>query len=249
VKLVGDVSGITLEPIFYLTFQDVSGETFTPSPYSAGPKASETLTIPYYRGYDYSGSLSLVQTYTINRSGALAYSSFVSGPTYVADMSNIYYGYNPDVSYNNGIGSIGKLPTFNWSRLPASYLDASGINTVPITVVGDTVHITDSSGLNTFTTLLQSPLYNFLTTEYLTSIVPNRVSLNNKSLLNNATSALWSATYNKSNYLLSYSPDAFQDPTTASYTPISTISDTDAILGQSFNYNSLTSDVYRQVTL
>lgn len=243
VRVVGDVSGVALSPIFHLTYQSVNGVTLTPSPGSSGPRASETLTIPYYRGYDYSGSIALEQTYTINRSTKVAHSSFVSGPTYFADMSNIYYDYNPDVSYNNGIGSIGKLPTFNWSRLPESYLDASGTLTVPITVVGDTVHITDSSGRSEYTTLLQSPLYNFQTTDYLTSIVPSRVSLNDKSDLNGATSALWSATYNKSNYVLSYASDAFQDPTLASYTPIATISDSSAILGQSFNYNSLTSDV------
>ena len=242
VRLVGDVSGVAATPIFFRTFQSVNGVTVTPSPHSSGPRASETLTIPYYRGYDYSGSVLLQQTYTIDRSTALARSAFVSGLTYIADMSNIYYNYNPEVFYNNGIGSIGRLPTFNWSRLPASYLDASGINTVPITVVGDTVVIINNS-TSQFVTLLQSPLYTFETNEYLTSIVPNRVSLNDKLNLNRAEYAFWSATYNKSNYILSYSPEAFQDPATATYTPIATISDSTAISGQSFNYQGITTDV------
>lgn len=197
---------------------------------------TETLTIPYYRGYDYSGSLT--QTYTINRSSVLPTASFDNSGSYSANLGNIYNQHNPDVSYNGGIGSIGRLPTFLYSRLPASYL-TSGVKTIPVNVRGDAVTIRETDASNISTTLLNFPLYNFATTQYLTSIVPPRVTLNDKLNLSGETLTLWEATYRNGGYALRYSSNAFQDPSTATYSVIANITDSEATAGVSFNFSGV----------
>lgn len=234
VRVVGDATGVTPQTITDLTFQTVNGTTNTPSTYSSGPDATETLIIPYYRGYDYTGSLT--QLYIINRSGNVASSSFVSGAN-TADLGDMYVGANPDVSYNT-VGNIGALPTFNWSRLPASYLTADTLN-VPIFVYGDSVKITDASGMEINTTLLEYPLYNFVTSDYLTAIVPNRVALNYLDL-SGTGNVFWRVTNAKGQYTLKYNTNPFINPETATFTNIAAITNTQANAG--FLFDSSGSD-------
>jgi len=233
---------ITSVPI---TWQTVNGTTNSPSTYSTAVGSTETLTLPYYRGYNFyiggshlTGS-SIDQTYTINRN-ANRPDAYWGGD---AHLGHLYYGFNPDVSYNT-VGSIGQLPTFNWSRLPANFL-FSGALIVPINVVGDTVTITTSntaSGIISTTSknLKTALLYTFNNE---TTIHSQRIRVNTTQSILGANNLLWSASYNRNNTDVYYSSTTFSatDPSTYSYSLITSFADSDTnqdtgATGGKFNY-------------
>lgn len=160
VKLVGPITE-SLEEITSLTYNYTN---------------SESLSIPYYRGYATDDqTVSLTYNFVINRIDLMSYVINVVNTNtntimYNSEIkTNMFINSQSTIIFNNDINSIGSTVTSLFSRLPASML-TNNQKSMPIIINSDSVTITRNtlSGLTSDTVALQAfKLYTFINGEVL----------------------------------------------------------------------------------
>ena len=132
---------------------------------------SRTLTLPFYRGYQ--GSQSVSQVYTINRGQLnVVFTIADASGNAVQTISGIYNGYSVDInSLSQSVGDIGLNLTFGYSMLPNSVYTSNALS-VPIVNAGDDVTFAivnpdgDTQIVPSSSSLKSSELYTFSGSNY-----------------------------------------------------------------------------------
>jgi hypothetical protein len=130
---------------------------------------SESLSIPYYRGYDTDDQTTIkTYDYIIKRADLTSYKINVTGNNEIIKFSsvlntNIHTNSSYTVSFNNGINSIGTKVSPLFSRLPATML-INNKKSMPIIISSDSITISrnTTTGETSYTKSLKSfILYEF----------------------------------------------------------------------------------------
>jgi hypothetical protein len=189
---------------------------------------AETVNLKYYRGYN---SKTYSNNITINRSSVIP--TFTFGNNYYAtDFIYIYNGWNNPLNINGGIGSIGNILTFHYSRLPFFYITGNTFERDVVVnsdkyIVTETNchtrsgHLKDNSGV-----LWQDPSNNF--------------KILSGAIIDHSNHSNWSVTYGGLLLDVYYNNEYYGNPVDMSWNniigPPTDISNLNTVY---FNYNNV----------
>lgn len=203
----------------------------------------ETLSIPFYRGYNTDNqTINQIYEYIINRNNLVS-CTIKAGNNFTANFSEgIYNNYQNIINFGNDIGSIGVNITSLFSRLPASMIP-NNIYIMPISVSSDSIEIT-RNGTSSIVSLQDYVLYTFPNQQILKSV--------NLRLNSVVTNDYYKFSYTKSDTNVYYNNNYIGNPENIiddDWTIITTMSYEDSIIGFTVDSSNLNPNGFLSIQL
>lgn len=215
-------------------------------------EGSETLSIPYYRGYTFeeiSQELGSTHTYTINRQNLVSYKITATDESsetiYSSDTNKPYSNSTYTIVFDNGVGSVGTTITPLFSRLPTNMLENTSLN-IQMKVTSDEITITRTIFGNDTVEIKMLQDYDLHTFENGKKLKALKLNASPNSILND----YYSLKYKKSDTKISYSNKYIGNPLNiSSFSNEFQFAFSDAKLGVHFNDEGSTNNGFLKLTV
>lgn len=238
-----------------ISVQIVGTESFEPIPIDSleyNQVGSETLKIPYYRGYAFSKEQVTPYFYNINRKDLVSYKITATNEdtqtTFSSDTNKPHLNSTYTITFDKTIGSVGATITPLFSRLPKNLVTSDGNTSLNILmkVTSDEVTITRTilGNATVKTKLLED--YNLHTFENGKKLKALKLNVSPESELND----YYSLTYKKSDTKIFYSNEYIGNPLNISiFSNQFQFAFSDAKLGIRFNNEGSATNGYFKLTV